>query len=151
MFRGISNITIDTKGRLSMPAKYRDAIMEGAAGQIVITVDHADRCLLVYPMDQWERVERTLMNLPNLNRRVRNMQRLILGHAAELELDAQGRLLLPGPLREYAGLDKKAVLVGQATKFELWDADTWQAARDSWLQEAQDDEEANHILSQVSM
>ncbi|HPQ97660.1 MAG TPA: cell division/cell wall cluster transcriptional repressor MraZ, partial [Thiolinea sp.] len=67
MFRGISNITIDTKGRLSMPAKYRDAIMEGAAGQIVITVDHADRCLLVYPMDQWERVERTLMNLPNLN------------------------------------------------------------------------------------
>lgn len=134
-----------------MPAKYRDAIMEGAAGQIVITVDHADRCLLVYPMDQWERVERTLMNLPNLNRRVRNMQRLILGHAAELELDAQGRLLLPGPLREYAGLDKKAVLVGQATKFELWDADTWQAARDSWLQEAQDDEEANHILSQVSM
>ncbi|MEZ5447766.1 MAG: division/cell wall cluster transcriptional repressor MraZ [Thiolinea sp.] len=151
MFRGISNISIDTKGRLSMPAKYRDAIAESSAGQVVITVDHADKCLLLYPMEQWEKVERTLMGLPNMNRRVRNMQRLILGHAAELELDAQGRVLLPAPLRDYAGLGKKAVLVGQATKFELWDADLWQAARDSWLQEAQDDEEANDILSQVSM
>ena len=134
-----------------MPAKYRDAITESAHGQIVITVDHADKCLLVYPMDQWEKVERTLMSLPNMNRRVRNMQRLILGHAAELELDAQGRVLLPAPLREYAGLGKKAVLVGQSTKFELWDADVWSSARDMWLQEAQSDDEADDILSQVSM
>ena len=134
-----------------MPAKYRDAIAESALGQIVITVDHADKCLLVYPMDQWEKVERTLMSLPNMNRRVRNMQRLILGHASELELDAQGRVLLPAPLREYAGLGKKAVLVGQATKFELWDAEVWHAAREVWLQEAQDDEEASGILDQVSM
>ena len=134
-----------------MPAKYRDMIADSAAGQIVITVDHADKCLLVYPMDQWEKVERTLMGLPNMNRRVRNMQRLILGHAAELELDAQGRVLLPAPLRDYAGLDKKAVLVGQATKFELWDADTWNDARNQWLLEAQDDDEAGDILAQVSM
>lgn len=134
-----------------MPAKYRDAIAESASGQIVITVDHADKCLLVYPMDQWEKVERTLMGLPNMNRRVRNMQRLILGHASELELDAQGRVLLPAPLREYAGLGKKAVLVGQATKFELWDADVWQEAREVWLQEAQDEDEASDILGQVSM
>ncbi|MGB1008779.1 MAG: division/cell wall cluster transcriptional repressor MraZ [Thiolinea sp.] len=151
MFRGISNISIDAKGRLSMPAKYRDAITESALGQIVITVDHSDKCLLVYPMDQWEKVERTLMGLPNMNRRVRNMQRLILGHASELELDGQGRILLPAPLREYAGLGKKAVLVGQATKFELWDADVWHNAREVWLQEAQDDDEAGDILGQVSM
>ncbi len=151
MFRGISHITIDTKGRLAMPAKYRDAIAESAFGQVVVTVDHTDKCLLVYPMDQWEKVEKTLMSLPNMNRRVRNMQRLILGHAAELELDAQGRVLLPAPLREYAGLDKKAVLVGQANKFELWDAEVWEAARESWLLEAQDDDEANDVLNQVSM
>lgn len=151
MFRGISNITVDAKGRLSMPAKYRDAMAQTAAGHIVITVDHTDKCLLVYPMDQWVKVEQTLMSLPNMNRRVRNMQRLIMGHAAELEMDAQGRVLLPAPLREYASLGKKAVLVGQANKFELWDADIWNAARDSWLQEAQDDEEAGEILSQVSM
>ncbi len=134
-----------------MPAKYRDAIVESASGQIVVTVDHADKCLLIYPMDQWLKVEQTLMSLPNMNRRVRNMQRLILGHAAELELDTQGRVLLPAPLREYAGLDKKAVLVGQANKFELWDADTWQVARDLWLQEAQDEDEAVDIFNQVSM
>lgn len=134
-----------------MPAKYRDAITETAAGQVVVTVDHTDKCLLVYPMDQWVKVEEALIKLPNMNKRVRNMQRLILGHAAELELDSQGRVLLPAPLREYAGLDKKAVLVGQANKFELWDADVWEAARESWLLEAQEDEETNEVLNQVSM
>ncbi|SEA67892.1 MraZ protein [Thiothrix caldifontis] len=134
-----------------MPAKYREDIVENAGGQIVITVDHTDKCLLVYPMDQWLKVEKTLMSLPNMNRRVRNMQRLILGHAAELDLDAQGRVLLPIPLREYAALDKRAVLVGQANKLELWDADIWDAARESWLQEAQEDSEASEILNQVSM
>ena len=151
MFRGISSLSIDPKGRLAMPAKYREAMLENAAGQVVITVDHTDKCLLVYPLDEWLKVEKILMSLPNINRRVRNMQRLILGHAAELELDAQGRLLLPAPLREYAGLDKKAVLVGQANKLELWDADSWEAARAAWLQEAQDDAEVNDILNQVSM
>ena len=151
MFRGISNILIDTKGRLSMPSKYRDTILASAAGQIVITVDHADKCLLIYPMDQWLKVEQALMNLPNVNRRVRNMQRLILGHAAELELDVQGRVLLPAPLREYAGIDKRVVLVGQVNKFELWDADHWQQARDVWLQEAREGDDSDDLLSQVFM
>ena len=151
MFRGISNISIDTKGRLSMPSKYRDAILASAAGQIIITVDHADKCLLMYPMDQWLQVEQALMTLPNVNRRVSNMQRLLLGHAAELELDVQGRVLLPAPLREYAGLDKRVVLVGQVNKFELWDADHWQQSRDIWLQEARDDDETDDLLNQVFM
>lgn len=151
MFRGISSLSIDPKGRLAMPAKYREAIMAAAGGQVIVTVDHTDKCLLIYPADQWAKVETTLMSLPNMNRRVRNMQRLILGHAAELELDAQGRILLPAPLREYAGLDRKAVLLGQANKLELWDTDVWDAARTSWLQEAQDDDEASDILNQVSM
>jgi len=150
MFRGISNISIDTKGRLSMPSKYRDLIVETAAAQIVITVDHADKCLLIYPMDQWLKVEQAIMQLPNVHRRVRNMQRLILGHAAELELDTQGRVLLPAPLREYAGLDKHVVLVGQVNKFELWDAEHWQHSRDLWLQEAREDE-TDDLLNQVFM
>lgn len=151
MFRGISHLTIDNKGRIAIPAKYRDMILDCAKGQMMLTVDHTDNCLLLYPMNHWESFEQTLMALPNLNRRVRNMQRLIMGHAAELELDSQGRLLLPAPLREYAQLDKRAVLVGQANKFELWDEDSWFRARDTWLQEAQDDDDANDILQQVSM
>jgi MraZ protein len=134
-----------------MPARYRDAIAAENAGQVVVTVDHTDRCLLIYPLNEWLKVEQTLMSLPNMNRRVRNMQRLILGHASEHELDAQGRMLLPAPLREYAGLGKKAVLVGQMNKFELWDADAWFSARDAWVEEAQDDDGDDDVLNQVSM
>lgn len=150
LFRGITNLTIDVKGRLAIPARYREVIAKEHDNQIIVTVDHTDRCLLVYPLNEWLDVEQTLMALPNVNRRVRNMQRLVLGHASEHQLDAQGRMLLPQPLRDYAGLDKKSVLVGQMNKFELWDADAWFSARDRWLEEAQagDDED---VLSQVSM
>lgn len=152
MFRGISNLNIDAKGRMAVPARYRDAFISGSSGQAVVTVDHTDHCLLVYPMEQWLKVEQTLMSLPNMNPRVRNMTRLILGHASEIELDSQGRIRVSPPLREYAGLDKKAVLVGLANKFELWDADKWFAARDEWIAEAQDASvDADAVLSQVSI
>ena len=151
IFRGISNLNLDAKGRVAIPARYRDAIATDASGQVMVTVDHTDRCLLIYPMTEWIQVEQTLMSLPNMNRRVRNMQRLILGHASEHELDGQGRMLLPLPLREFAGLNKKAVLVGQLNKFELWDADTWFEARNQWIAEAQDEDENDDILNQVSM
>lgn len=151
MFRGISYITVDTKGRLAMPAKYRDELMTANRGQLMVTVDHKETCLLIYPMDQWLRLEESLNRLPNVNSRIRNMQRLLVGHASELELDAQGRVLLPAPLREYAKLEKQAVLIGQLNKFELWDAQTWESARDGWLKEARDSDEANDILDQVFM
>ena len=151
MFCGISNLNLDAKGRLAIPARYRESISANASGQVVVTVDHTDRCLLIYPMNEWSKVEQTLMNMPNMNRRVRNMQRLILGHASEHELDSQGRMLLPAPLREFAGLDKKTVLVGQLNKFELWDADTWFEARDQWIAEAQEEDENDDIFNQVSM
>ena len=151
MFRGISHISIDTKGRLAIPAKYRDAFEKTAAEQIVVTIDHTDRCLLIYPMDQWLIVEKMLSALPNTDRRVRTMQRMILGHAADVELDTQGRILLPAPLREYAGLNKQVVLVGQMNKFELWDAGTWERERDTWLAQAKDSDETNAILSQVCL
>ena len=151
MFRGISNLNIDIKGRVAIPARYRDSIIANASGEMVITVDHMDRCLLLYPMDQWMKVEQVLMSLPNMNRSVRNMQRLVLGHASEVELDSQGRVRLSPPLREYANLQKKSVLVGQANKFELWDAETWNIQRDEWLAEAQGNLETDAVLSQISL
>jgi MraZ protein len=151
MFRGISNLNIDAKGRVAIPARYRDSIAANASGEMVITVDHTDRCLLLYPMEQWMKVEQVLMGLPNMNRSVRNMQRLVLGHASEVELDSQGRVRLSLPLREYANLQKKSVLIGQANKFELWDVDTWNIQRDEWLAEAQGNLEADDVLSQISL
>lgn len=86
-----------------------------------------------------------------MNRSVRNMQRLVLGHASEADLDNQGRIRLSLPLREYANLQKKSVLIGQATKFELWDAKAWNTQRDEWLAEAQNNFETDDVLSQISL
>jgi MraZ protein len=151
MFRGISNLNIDIKGRIAVPSRYRDSIIADASGQLVITVDHTDRCLLLYPMDQWVKIEQVVMSLPNMNRNVRNMQRLVLGYASEVDLDNQGRVRLSSPLREYANLQKKSVLVGQANKFELWDTEIWNMQREEWLAEARGTLETDDVLRQVSL
>lgn len=125
MFRGVSQLNLDAKGRLAMPTRYRDALAASCESQLVITVDPS-RCLLLYPFPEWERIEQNLMSRPNMNPRVRNLQRLLVGHATESELDGSGRLLLPTPLRKYAGLEKHVVLLGQGKKFEIWDEATWE-------------------------
>ena len=134
-----------------MPSRYRESVINGSASQLIVTVDHTDRCLLIYPMQDWIKVEEQLMKLNNMNRRARNVQRLVLGHAAECELDGQGRILVSAPLREYAGLEKKVVLVGQLNKFELWNSDIWYAERDIWVEEAQADTDVDDALSQLSI
>jgi len=151
MFRGISNLNVDSKGRLAIPSRYRESVQLSSSGQMIVTVDHTDNCLLIYAMNEWITVEKTLMQLPNMNRSVRNMQRLVLGHASEVDLDSQGRIMLSAPLREYANIDKPVVLVGQANKFELWDEGTWLNQRNVWISEAQASLETDDILSQVSL
>ena len=151
MFRGISNLNVDSKGRFAIPSRYRESVQLSSSGQMIVTVDHTDHCLLIYAMNEWVTVEKTLMRLPNMNRSVRNMQRLVLGHASEVELDSQGRILLSAPLREYASIDKPVVLVGQANKFELWDEGTWLTQRDAWISEAQSNLETDDVLSQISL
>jgi MraZ protein len=90
---------------------------------------------LLYPLTEWEEIEKKLAALPSFNPTARRIQRLLIGHATDIEMDGQGRILLPPLLREYAGLKKRAVLVGQGKKFELWDEAQWEARRDQWLQE----------------
>ena len=125
MFRGVQHINMDAKGRMAMPTKHRDAINFSDSGQLVATIDTQVRCLLIYPLSTWEEIEKSLQKLPTLNSSVRRFQRLMLGHATELEMDANGRMLLPPALREYASLEKKLVLVGQGNKFELWSDEQW--------------------------
>ena len=132
MFRGANSITLDSKGRIAIPTRYRDRLVEQAEGQIVATVDR-DYCLLLYPLPAWEEIERKLIRLPSLNRQARRLQRLMIGYASELEMDGQGRVLLPRELREFAHLDRHALLIGQGKKFELWDQDRWNERRDVWL------------------
>lgn len=134
MFRGANKVTLDAKGRVVLPTRYRDRIVERCQGRLVVTIDR-DQCLLLYPLPDWEEIERKLMRLPTLNEHARRLQRLMVGHATDLELDGHGRVLLPPKLREFAGLDRDAMLLGQGNRFELWDEARWNERRDEWLKD----------------
>ena len=130
-FRGAAHLALDAKGRLAIPARHRDAIAlrngaaGGAAHTLILTVDPSG-CLLLYPRPVWEPIEARLMALSSFNEPIRRLQRLLVGHADEVEMDGAGRILVSPPLRRYAGLDHRAVLVGQGNKFELWDEARWE-------------------------
>jgi len=124
---------MDAKGRLAMPARQREPLLTQCNGQIVVTIDTQSSCLVIYPLPEWERIEKDIQSLPALNPAVKRFQRLILGYATDLELDGSGRMLLPAPLREHARLEKKLVLVGQGNKLELWSDTLWLAETDQAL------------------
>ena len=134
MFRGATKVTLDAKGRMAIPVRYRERLLTIASGKVIATVDR-DCCLLIYPLPDWEEIERKLMRLPTLNKQVRRLQRLMLGYATELEMDGHGRVLLTRELREFAALERQAMLIGQGNKFELWSEERWSSRRDEWLAE----------------
>lgn len=129
MFRGVAKLNLDSKGRLAVPAKYQNALQVQCGGRLVITADPS-RCLLIYPQPEWEPIQEKLISLSSFNPQIRSLQRLLVGHADDVEMDGSGRLLVPTALREFAGLDKRVVLVGQGRKFELWDEDKWNQQTD---------------------
>ena len=124
MFRGGTPISLDNKGRLAVPAKYREGLMSFCAGRLVVTADPS-KCLLVYPQPVWEPIEQKLNSLSSFNPQIRSLQRLLVGNASDVEMDGAGRILVPPLLRQFAGLSKDVVLVGQGAKFELWDDEKW--------------------------
>ena len=133
MFRGINSATLDAKGRMALPARSRELVMAASEGRIVATIDMREACLLLYPLGAWEAVQAKLEGLSNIEPQARLLQRLLIGHATDLELDSAGRLLLPSMLRDYAQLQKKLVLVGQGNKIEIWSAELWQTRLTEWL------------------
>ena len=135
MFRGINSVNLDVKGRLAMPTRYREQLQNDANCQLIATIDTEENCLLLYPLPDWELIEAKLSKLPSFNQAARRIQRLLIGHATELEMDGQGRILVPPILREYAGLEKKSILLGQGNKFELWSESAWQERRSQWIEE----------------
>ncbi|WP_020683255.1 division/cell wall cluster transcriptional repressor MraZ [Marinobacterium rhizophilum] len=137
MFRGVNPINLDAKGRMAIPARYRQQIQAGCEGCLVATIDTEERCLLLYPLPEWEQIQQKIEALSSFNKATRRIQRLLIGHATDLEMDGSGRLLLTAPLREYAGLDKKVILLGQGRKFEIWSEDLWNETREQYLKEVE--------------
>lgn len=135
MFLGVNTLNLDAKGRMAIPAKQRDQL---ANARVVVTVNPQEHCLWLYPEDEWREIARKLSRLPEMVRQNQLLKRLLLGHASELDLDGQGRILLSPELRDYAGLDKRVALVGQGHKFEIWDEQAWAGSREEWLAEAND-------------
>ncbi len=147
-FRGASNLSLDAKGRVVLPARYRELLSEICNGQLVVTIDIDQPCLLIYPLNEWEIVEQKINALPGgVNKAVRRIQRKLIGYATDIEVNESGRLLLTAPLRNYARLDKKVVLIGQGNKFELWDEQLW----DKLCMEEDDDEDIPAALAELSL
>jgi len=151
MFRGVTILNLDAKGRMAMPSKYRERLQQQGNGQLVVTLDMNDPCLLIYPVPEWEDIERKLVRLPSLNKEAMRIKRLLLGHASEVDLDSHGRILLPPALRELVKLDKRIILLGQGNKFEVWDEQTWNAQREQWLDQPVTDEGLSDELESLSL
>ena len=151
MFRGINPINLDAKGRMAIPSRYREQLSVHCDGQMVATIDTESRCLLLYPVHEWEEIQQKIEALPSFDKNARRIQRLLLGHATDIEMDTNGRLLLSAPLREYAELGKKIVLLGQGKKFEIWSEERWNQTRDEYLEQSNDETELPVDLQSLSL
>jgi MraZ protein len=147
VFRGINPINLDAKGRVALPAKYRDRVTDRCDGHMVLTVHPFDRCLLLYPLADWEAIESQVNALPNsTSRQARRLQHLMVGYATELDLDAVNRLLLPAMHRDHAELDKRLILVGQGQKFEIWSETRWTSMTEAYLNESVDEDGSVELI-----
>ncbi len=133
VFRGIHQVSVDVKGRMSLPARLRDELAQYDDEGVVVTIDPVSRCLLLYPLSEWELIQQKLDKLPTFQPQARRLQRLLVGHATDLEVDKAGRILLPAPLREFAHLDKKLTILGQGKKLEIWSQEEWETQREDYL------------------
>ena len=135
MFRGSNSATLDGKGRMALPTRTRETLSRLSENKVVVTIDMREPCLLLYPLSDWEVVQGKLESLSNINPQARLLQRLLIGHATDLQLDGAGRLLLPSMLRDFAQLEKKLVLVGQGNKIEIWSEQNWHQRMGEWVEE----------------
>jgi MraZ protein len=128
MFRGSFEHSVDSKGRVSVPSRFREIFSERYEGKLVLTMDF-DKCIMAYPLEEWERVEEKIKALPQSQKEVKDYMRHVFSNAAECELDKQGRILIPPALREGARISKAVLIVGMLDKMEIWDKAAWDARK----------------------
>ena len=120
MFYGSHSINMDVKGRVAIPTRVRELLQQTCNGRVVMTAHTENRCLHLFPEPQWQEILPKIEDFPSFNKISRRAKLLLIGHAASLELDGNGRVVVPPTLRDYASLDKKLMLVGQGKSMELW-------------------------------
>ena len=127
MFRGYDELNMDAKGRIGLPTRYHERVMAECQGRFVLTVDIRERCLVLYPLPEWEIIEARLDALPSSIAPLAMLKRRLMGYATEINLDSAGRFLVSPELRKFALFEKAVVLAGQGKKCEIWHKPTWDA------------------------
>ncbi len=135
MFLGTTSLTLDAKGRIAIPARYRARLKELCGGKMVITYNPQDKCLPIYPYEEWLSCLQQMDAVQDQSNYFRAFQRLLYSHANEVDMDSNGRVLVPQYLREVIGLEKNSFLIGHGEKFELW-------SEQGWLQTREKDDQA---------
>lgn len=138
MFRGSDPINMDAKGRMAIPTRYRALLSEICQGDLVITIDMKSTCLTLSPLPEWKNFEAKVAALPALDDLGEMLSRFVIGQAKDIQLDANGRILIPSELREYAEIDKKLILVGRTQRLEIWAEDNWNTEREKSQQNYRD-------------
>jgi len=152
MFKGASGLSLDAKGRFAMPTTHREHLLAQSSGRLVITVNNTrERCLWLYPQDEWERVEQKVVALPSFDPAAQSLKRFLIGYATDCEMDSVSRVRIPAPLREFAALEKHIVLIGQGNKFEIWDEPQWRASCEKWLTAQSGEERLSVELESLSL
>lgn len=134
-----------------MPARFRGIIEDHCQGQMVVTIDQDGDSLVVYPLNEFEEIERKVAALSSFNPESRRLKNIFIGHATEVNLDGSGRILIPQNLRQFVGLDKKVALVGQGNKLAVWNDEVWNETRDGWLKHKVQTEELPDELKNLSL
>ncbi len=152
MFRGANTLNLDSKGRLAIPSRYRQLLVDHCSGELVVTVNNAsERCLWLYPMDTWLEVEKKIVDLPSFDPRHQQLKRFLIGYASEVRVDKTGRVLIPAPLREFSLIDKTIYLVGQGNKFEIWNEELWNKRCGQWIKTEESEQPLSVEMEQLSL
>ena len=124
VFQGAAQISLDAKGRMTVPTRTRDPLTQGGTVRLVLTA-HPDGCLLLFPSPAWDPIRTRVMSFPSLDRQFSVWKRLLVGFAQDVEIDGAGRLLLPPEMRDFAHINRQVMFVGQGSHYEIWDLEQW--------------------------
>ncbi len=147
MFRGSSFHTLDAKGRIIIPTRFRDVFRVGGGGEEAVMISRMDKGLFAYTLDEWRKIEDRILSLAEKSGHMRRFRRVFVGGAFKCVCDKQGRVLIPPSLREYADLEKEIVLVGVLDHFEIWSQGNWEKENELMESEMQTEEVRNEISS----